>query len=681
MGQLVNIPGVGQVNFPDGMDDVAITKAIRTQIMPRYAQEGGGVTDAGPTAPQAPPRGDIINPVNMPHDEAAAYATTRIRNAATGIAGIPRMASDLVHSGGTALGLSPADVQNALKFTNLPAQAAPALPSSQEMNRGIEKTTGIQPVNGNPVIDAAIEAGLSGPMLGGGIGSVIPSAASGLTSEAAGRVTQGTPYEIPARLAGGVAGGLAGVGVQNAGQNAARLAQNVLPNVDEAAGRIISKNALRDKTTVDAIDANRPEGGMFVEGAGPNVQGALRGSVAGQGEGRTNALQNMSGRVEGSDTRTVNALNKGISPNDSLPSTVDDLAALRSQQATPAYEAAGIPRKPESRITAMDEPPTWNTKQVTSPALEQLVADSPDIRSAREYLRRFPDYKNIPENSMSMWDEGYKVLGGWEQEAVRAGNNRKSMLIGDLRRDYQTALVDANPEYGRALKAYAGPSKLIDAGATGREWFTKNAAPDMVAREFQMMTPDQQQAALIGVRDWARTNIGSPGPSLAANKVKLSGDNLARMQAILPPEAFQTLVSELGIEKNLGATMNRTGLNSGSRTTPMALEAADNAGMAGGVMGDLAHGRPFSAAGRMVGNAFSRLTEGRTEAVNARIADLLTSTDPAKVGMVRALAARAELERIVGQQGRSNALRYGVGSGVAAPLRAPSNALNNGQRQ
>src|SRR5882762_4592656 len=118
MGQLVDIPGVGHVEFPDGMSDFDITKAIRTQIMPRYAQEGGGVTDAGPTTPQAPPRGDIINPVNMPHDEAAGYAATRIRNAGTGIVGTPRGMSDLVGYAGSQLGLKPADVNNALRFMN-----------------------------------------------------------------------------------------------------------------------------------------------------------------------------------------------------------------------------------------------------------------------------------------------------------------------------------------------------------------------------------------------------------------------------------------------------------------------------------------------------------------------------------------------------------------------------------
>ncbi len=682
MGQLVDIPGVGQVNFPDGMSDVDITKAIRTQIMPRYAQEGGGVTDAGPTTPQAPPRGDIINPVNMPQDSAAGYATTQIRNAATNIAGIPRAASDLVGYAGSKLGLAPADVKNALRVLPLPAQAAPALPSSADLNRGIENTTGIQPVNGHPLIDAAIQAGLSGPMMGGGIGSIIPSAASGLSSEAAGRAVQGSPWEQLVRLVAGFGGGYAGAKAQEGAQGAARVVQNVLPNVDEASGRIIAKNALRDKTTVEALEANRPEGGMLVEGAGPNVQGALRGSVAAPGEGRTNALQNVMGRAEGSDTRTVNALNKGISPNDSLASNVEDLTAQRKAASGPAYEAAGVPNEPRMVRWAIDQPPAPNSPIIKSPELDKLINSSKDIQDAIANVRRLPEFKDMPVNSMAMLDRIYKYVGDLEQGAKTplGAATTQSRDIGKIGTQLNDIIIQANPKYGTALAEFSGPSKIIDASKTGRDWFTKNVDPQVVGREFQALSPEQQQAALIGVRDWARTNIGSPGPQMAVNKVKLAGDNLARMQAILPPDAFNTLVSELGIEKNLSATMQRTNLNAGSRSTPMILEASDNANLAnaGGVVSDLAHGRPGSAIGRLAGNAFSRLTEGRTEAVNARIADLLTSTDPAKVGMVRALAARAELERIVGQQGRSNALTYGAGF---APLTQPQNALNSGQRQ
>ena len=138
-------------------------------------------------------------------------------------------------------------------------------------------------------------------------------------------------------------------------------------------------------------------------------------------------LQNVAGRVEGSDTRTTNALNKAISPADSLPTTVDDLAAIRSRDAAPAYQAAGVPERPEMRVRAIDEPPTPNSPIVSTPALEKLYAQSSIIRQAINGIRtELPDYKDIPYNSMTMWDQAYKRLGDAEQAARQAGKNSRA---------------------------------------------------------------------------------------------------------------------------------------------------------------------------------------------------------------------------------------------------------------
>jgi hypothetical protein len=309
----------------------------------------------------------------------------------------------------------------------------------------------------------------------------------------------------------------------------------------------------------------------------------------------------------------------------------------------------------------MDEPPTWNTRIVDSPALQSLLRDSPDLRRAVNTLRRFPDYKNVPANSMSMWDEAYKMLGGMEREAVRAGNDRKAMLIGDLRRDFQNALVDANPDYGRALKAYAGPSKLIDAAEKGKEWFAKNTDPKMAAKEWQAMSADEQQAALVGVRDWARTTIGRSDRGGAAERVWSGGDNRERLKAVLGAEGFDRLAKTINAERNVFKTTRD--INVGARTTPMALEAGDNALQIDAAK-DLVQGNVGGAIKNFLGGAYNRLADGRTEAVNARIAEMLTSSDPAQVAMITRLLEQARIDELARSGGRWNALTYG---GVAAP--------------
>jgi hypothetical protein len=120
----------------------------------------------------------------------------------------------------------------------------------------------------------------------------------------------------------------------------------------------------------------------------------------------------------------------------------------------------------------------------------------------------------------------------------------------------------------------------------------------------------------------------------------------------------------MGTVKNALAT--NSDINVGSRTAPMLAEQADNAGLDANAFRDLLTGHPVRAAGKFAGKAVERFGEGRTEAVNAKIAEMLSSTDPEKVGLVNALAEKARLAELARTSGRRNALTYG---GLAVPAR------------
>lgn len=623
---------------------------------PRPEPSAGGVQDWEPRQPEAPGMVDYVN-------RGINWLGTRATKAGTALLGTPRAFADVQRG-----------VYNALGVPGMPV-ADPVgvvtqfLPSTHGMNDTVFNKLGVPEVNtpgaGGKILDAATEATLGALVMPGSLArNLIPSAVGGATQEIAGQLTERTKFEPAARVLGGVAGGLGAAALQNAVGNVAQGAKNLRPNVDTTAAKVVGRAIERDRMTGNALAQSRDDlgpGAMIVEAGGPNVRGTMRGAIAAPGPARTAAQDAFDARLEGSNARTTAALDSAISPNNSLATTVDDLAAARAEAARPAYEAAGIPRRPESRITAINEPPTWNTRIVDSPELQTLLRDSPDLRRAVNTLRRFPDYKNVPANSMSMWDEAYKMLGGMEREAVRAGNDRKAMLIGDLRRDFQNALVDANPEYGRALKAYAGPSKLIDAAEKGREWFTKNTDPKVAAKEWQAMSADEQQAALVGVRDWARTTIGRSDRGGAAERVWNGGDNRERLKAVLGPEGFDQLAKTINTERNVFKTSRD--INVGSRTAPMALEAGDNA-MQIDMAKDIIQGNFGGAIKNFIGGAYNRLAEGRTEAVNARIAEMLTSSDPEQLATILRALDEARIADLARSSGRWNALTYG---GAVAP--------------
>jgi hypothetical protein len=126
------------------------------------------------------------------------------------------------------------------------------------------------------------------------------------------------------------------------------------------------------------------------------------------------------------------------------------------------------------------------------------------------------------------------------------------------------------------------------------------------------------------------------------------------LQAILSPEEFAGLEKQMGVIKNAQGKMND--INVGSRTAPMLAEQADNALPVSGITSDLMKGNPVSAALRGAGYAMNRMGRLGTEGTNARIAEWMSALDPAKVGLVKAMANRNQLRDAL----RSSYLSGGV---------------------
>ena len=657
-------------------------------------------TMAGPTAaPKADPYADIAVSAAAPKStlgddikQFGEWLGTRAIKTASGLAMLPTSIQELGNTAASnTLGMITGRKMH-------PAQNM--MPSSSDVNSLAFKTLGIPEVNtpqkyGGKITDAAVEASLPALLSPSTAArNILPMATGGAAQEVAGEATKGTKYEPVARTLGAVLGGGGAALVQNGAGNVGQAIRNIAPNVEDTTAKIIGRGLERDSTTGNALVADHAAlgpGALAVEAAGPNLRGIMRGSIAAPGPARTTAQDAFDTRIEGSNVRTTNALDKAVGPNGSLAGTVDELAALRAQQSRPAYQAAGIPArierlpdapvpmsvdlklpkgqslsdiwKSEGSLPADAPTPNFNTPNVSSPKLDALLKDSADVKAAIGAARRLPDFKDLPDNSMAMLDKAYKHLNGMEQEAIRGGNGTRAYDIGNVRKDFQKAITEANPAYGEALDTYAGPSKLIDAGTKGKEWFSKNVDPVIAGREFQAMSQPEQEAALVGVRDWARTTIGRSDRGVAAERIWNGGNNRERLKAILSAPGYEDLAGKIDIERN--AIKTQRDINVGSRTTPMAMEMADNAsGVPVNALADAARGRFGSAAARVIGGAVDRIGQGRTEAVNAQISKVLTSTDPKDVGLVASLAEKARQAELA----RGGARRNALARGTIAPL-------------
>lgn len=157
---------------------------------------------------------NVINPIG-----------TGLTKGTTAMLGAPRMAADLLQAGATWAGDKLGAPETGRKIGAgarfiIPGGTAP---SAEDYNRAIfgslavpEENFGDKPaltltnpfglegkVNVGKMMDTGIQAIPGAMAMGGG---VLPSVMGGVTSEAAGQATQGTPYELPARIFGSLPG-------------------------------------------------------------------------------------------------------------------------------------------------------------------------------------------------------------------------------------------------------------------------------------------------------------------------------------------------------------------------------------------------------------------------------------------------------------------------------------------
>lgn len=200
MAQRIDVPGMGIVEFPDGMSDSDITAAIQKNA-PK--QDVGVAGDVAKSAGIGLVEGGI-GVLGMGGD---------VRNLAS-------KATDYV---GQSLGVSQPSLDTFKGIVSLGSKAIPGVggflagPTSQEIQGGIEQRTGEFYKPQTMAGEYAHTAGQFAPGLAvpGGQGSLLTRVATqvalpAFASETAGQLTKGTDFEPYARLAGGIGGGVLG---------------------------------------------------------------------------------------------------------------------------------------------------------------------------------------------------------------------------------------------------------------------------------------------------------------------------------------------------------------------------------------------------------------------------------------------------------------------------------------
>lgn len=411
---------------------------------------------------------------------AGEYRDTQLLKAMGGVAGMPRAAAD---AGNWAfdklaeLGV-PKHLLQTMPVIGPAVQAGSMLPTGGEVSDsllGIAKGdgSGFKERSINPVVDAGVQALISGPVMGvGGKYGPAMNAFGGMGSEAAGEVARhvAPDYETPARIAGAVLGGGGAAGVQagltkgipamvrpftGAGQEAiagqtlrkaAADPESAIRNIESyQTGREAYPDAVGPGFAVDAGKASRDPGLM----AAAEVAAAKNPGMRAQFNTNNQVLTDAMDRAAAGLPPAANA---GPIIQDELGKTVEGLKGVRAMETGPLYDAARKSPTPVKPFPLM----TYTADAVAANKGEPASV----MQKARDLL--FTTDKNgrtIPDRSsrgmMAMRDALGDMLGNQE-----LGGYSRS-LLQEMKGKVDEAL-NAVPQAKAANTRYAELSKNLD---------------------------------------------------------------------------------------------------------------------------------------------------------------------------------------------------------------------------
>lgn len=418
MAQIIEVPGMGRVEFPDGMSDAAMATAIKANM------KNESIVDKIPG----------IMPLGKPSvmEDVAKSAASAIPKAAAGLIGLPQTVVSIPAMVAGAVGLPTAKSYLNELFS---------LPNIGDISRRGFEQMGVMH---KPETTAGkyVGAGVEGLAGGAPLGRVaaIAGGGAGLASEAAGQATNDNPW---ARAGAGLLAGLGVGGLASLRQPTGNVLNDVLqgttPQQLQDAQRLISNARTMGITLTgpEAIaqvkrSATDPALGIqrVVEqsrGGGPTMATVMS-ARPGQNEA---AFQGVLNRV-GPQVADPTAIAPRVQA--AAEGTINAARQAGNTAAEPFYAAAGAQRVP---------PSTWNN-----------IVSNPAIADALQRVRNNPllGLKNETTGSVRWLDAAKKYLDEAANPAIGASALERTGAAGATRAaaDLRSSVDAAVPAYNQA---------------------------------------------------------------------------------------------------------------------------------------------------------------------------------------------------------------------------------------
>lgn len=598
MPQKIEVPGIGMVEFPDGMSDAQIVEAIKKST-PSQAYEKGRNAE-----------GELQGLINVMQGPTFGFA------------------DELIGAGGAAIGaLRGKPIGESYRDARDFARGATDMLNKQNpIFSAVTQGAASLPIGGlftkpAQATNAIATAAKSGAITGGlyGLGASTAEDLPGMALDTAGGAALGSA------VSGVVGAGMRGTGaaINNVAQRfspgAARSAAEV--KVAEALARDARGNAFTGAYTPD-LQAQRLAGtgiratpivqqnpalqtearlaklgpdAMIADAGGANTRQLLDTLAVLPGRTKETIANVQRQRMATEGGRLRGAADAALdTTGQRLSTTVQGLAETRATAAAPLY----------GQLRQINLNPSQELAEVVA-AADQLGA----LGHARTLAIARQQPFTIDPSQPGTWNAGQldHVKRGLDQLISRETKPDGTVspvgaAISELRTRMVGLLDDAttNPQTGESLyrqarNAFAGPSALIDAANTGRRVLSSDDAS--ITSALQGMSTSEVEAFRIGAYEALRNKLGSQAGRTELMNAWKNDSTREKLQALFGDNlrSYREFAAELAKE---ATKRNIQKVNTGSQT------AARLAGMGdidSGVLGSVASTAASAKAGNPLG--------------------------------------------------------------------------------
>lgn len=506
---------------------------------------------------------------------------------------------------------------------------------------------GVAGVGGGTDTESRIAGGVIGTAVGAPLGAALPLATSGLGAIGRGIQSAILPGTVNAdRRAAEVLG--QAVGRSQLGQQA---------STPQQALTAMQQSGISNATLADLSDELTSLAGAVARSPGRGKQ-IISDFLRARQEG--NPVLGETGGGQWVDM--LNDIASKVSPSVSAKQATAAMVKARSNAADPLYEAARqVGTVSSDELSRLASIPTMKS------ALQR------GINMAKQEGALPPDFKLDPSKPLTVdvWHQAKVAIDDLIGSATRDGNKAQARSLLTMQQRLLDEL-DASTKglYGIARNKFAGDSAVINAIETGKNILTRSTTAEDIAEQVGKFTSQSEiesfrAGAAQALRDTVM-RVGRKGN--AAGKFLNRPDIQQKIRALFGNDAeYQDFMQRIQGRDRMYRTYSELG---NSQTQPrMAAEADLESSITGGAAPE--NILTAAAVGGRAGaarNIMQRLSDGPvrflSEKVRTRIAEMLTSSDPAKVReaakMIQA-AARSVQDR----QLSSNATRVGAVQGLA----------------